>query len=337
MFRRLLVLCVIALISAGEAQAHGVGTGWSSARPDGHAPIGVMGDHTHMAGGWMASYRLGTMSMNGNRTGTTDVSVEEVLGDYPVAPTSMTTFMNMFGLMFAPSSRITLSVMLPYTIKEMDHTTRMNQAFSTNTNGIGDLKVTALVTLKQWGRQRAHLNLGVSAPTGSVTETGDTPAGPNMPLPYPMQLGSGTWDLFPGATYLGQTDWWSWGAQAVGVIRTGENDEDYRLGNAFDATAWGARRISHVVSTSLRLAWASWGNIHGANPSLNPAMTPAADPNLRGGSRLNAGLGVNLLGRGGFVKGQRLAAEFLVPLYQDLDGPQLKTDWVLIGGWQFGW
>jgi len=337
MHRCLLVLCAVVLLFVKEAQAHEAGAGWSSARPDGHAPIGVMGDHSHKAGDWMASYRLGVMSMGGNQTGTASESVDEVLADYPVAPTGMTTFMNMFGVMFAPNSRITLSAMLPYTIKDMDHLTRMDQAFTTKTDGIGDVSLTALIVLKRWGRQQVHLNLGISAPTGSVTETGDTPAGPDTPLPYPMQLGSGTWDLLPGVTYLGQTDWWSWGGQATGIVRLGENDQDYRLGNAFNTTAWGARRISHAISTSLRLALASWGNIHGADPSLNPAMVPTADPDLRGGTRLSIGLGVNLLGTGGFVKGQRLAAEFLVPVYQDLDGPQLKTDWVLIGGWQYAW
>jgi len=30
---------------------------WTSARPDGHAPISVMGDHTHHKGEWMFSYK----------------------------------------------------------------------------------------------------------------------------------------------------------------------------------------------------------------------------------------------------------------------------------------
>jgi len=36
----------------------------SSARPDGHAPIGVMGEHTHKAGEWMLSYRYRNMFMS---------------------------------------------------------------------------------------------------------------------------------------------------------------------------------------------------------------------------------------------------------------------------------
>lgn len=43
---------------------------WVGARPDGHAPIGVMGDHTHKTGEWMFSYRYMQMHMDGNRDGT---------------------------------------------------------------------------------------------------------------------------------------------------------------------------------------------------------------------------------------------------------------------------
>ena len=30
---------------------------WTSSRPDGHAPIGVMGEHTHEQGEYMLAYR----------------------------------------------------------------------------------------------------------------------------------------------------------------------------------------------------------------------------------------------------------------------------------------
>lgn len=38
-------------------------------RADGHAPIGVMGDHLHKKGSYMLSYRFMRMSMAGNRDG----------------------------------------------------------------------------------------------------------------------------------------------------------------------------------------------------------------------------------------------------------------------------
>jgi hypothetical protein len=44
--------------------------------------------------------------------------------------------------------------------------------------------------------------------------------------------------------------------------------------------------------------------------------------------------GVNLIGQRGAICGHRLAAEFGVPVYQNLNGPQMETDWTLTVGWQ---
>lgn len=38
---------------------------WSSNRADGHAPISIMGDHTHNKGEFMVSYRYMPMWMDG--------------------------------------------------------------------------------------------------------------------------------------------------------------------------------------------------------------------------------------------------------------------------------
>ncbi len=76
-----------------------------------------------------------------------------------------------------------------------------------------------------------------------------------------------------------------------------------------------------------------WGTIHGADPALNPAMVPTANPSLRGGTRASVGLGLNLSGSGS-LRGHRLAIEALLPIYQNLDGPQLESDWTLTVGGQ---
>ena len=47
-------------------------------RADGHAPIGVMGEHRHKTGGVMLSYRFMHMDMEGYRSGTNGLSPEQV-------------------------------------------------------------------------------------------------------------------------------------------------------------------------------------------------------------------------------------------------------------------
>jgi hypothetical protein len=46
-------------------------------------------------------------------------------------------------------------------------------------------------------------------------------------------------------------------------------------------------------------------------------------------------VGVNVYIRKGLLKATRLAIEGMVPIYQDLDGPQLETDWIVTGGIQY--
>ena len=58
---------------------------------------------------------------------------------------------------------------------------------------------------------------------------------------------------------------------------------------------------------------------------------------MRNGERAEVGLGVNFMAQTGPLKGHRLAIEALRPVYQDLNGPQLETDWTLTIGWQKAW
>ena len=307
---------------------------WSASRPDGHAPIGVMGDHAHQKGEFMASYRYMFMDMDGNRDGTNSISDSEVLQDFMVTPVDMTMDMHMFGAMYGVSDNLTVMAMIPFVSKEMEHLTRMGNRFTTNSEGIGDIKTTALYTIFDKDKQRVHLNLGVSFPTGSINERDDTPAGENQILPYPMQIGSGTFDLLPGITYLGQSGKGSWGAQALTTLRLGKNYNGYRLGNKYQLSGWVARNWTDWLSTSLRLTGTTWGDIDGADDRLNPMMIPTADPELRNGTQINLGFGVNLYAPEGNLKGSRVAMEFELPILRDLDGPQLETDWQLTLGLQ---
>ncbi len=47
-----------------------------------------------------------------------------------------------------------------------------------------------------------------------------------------MQLGSGTFDLDPGLTYLGESRRMAWMLQSAATVRLGANSRDYRLGNS---------------------------------------------------------------------------------------------------------
>ena len=325
--------------------------------PAGHAPIGVMGDHMHKQGEWMFSYRYMYMDMEGNRVGDNEISPTEIATTIPnrffglpmqpptlrVVPTKMTMEMHMFGAMYAPTDWLTLMAMLNYTAKEMDHITFMGPAgamvrggFTTETSGIGDTKLSSMIRLFNSSNHKAHLNFGFSLPTGSTDESDQilTPMGtrPSPRLPYAMQLGSGTVDLLPGITYTGKRARFGWGAQYMGTIRTG-SDNGYSWGDKHDITAWASYTWSNWLSSSARIKYSTMDEIDGFDPAIR-APVQTADPDNYGGDRLDLVFGVNLVGTKDWLRGHRLAIEGAIPIQQDLNGPQMETDFTITVGWQ---
>jgi hypothetical protein len=330
-------------------------------RADAYAPISVMNDHTHKAGGWMLSYRFMQMEMDGMRHGNDRVSSADVFASdgigYNVTPEKMTMNMQMLGVMYAPTDKFTLMLMANYLDTEMDH--RINplagmlinanggsDKITTNTDGPGDTKLSALYKFYEKESKRAHVALGLSVPTGSIDEKDKLPSmmaktRVNSVLPAPMQLGSGTYDLLPSITWLEQFDNWSYGSQASGIIRLEDkNDQNYRLGHVFELTNWASTNLAEWISLSTGLAYKNTGKPKGNQKDVNQGpmigrhtVTTAYGDNY-GGERIDFLLGLNLLGTSGALKGHGLSADIRLPVWQDLNGYQLETDWTLSIGWR---
>jgi hypothetical protein len=300
-------------------------------------PIGVMGAHSHHEGGWMLSYRFMRMDMDGNRDGTDSVSTP--LPGFMVSPLKMRMDMHMLGGMYGVSDELTVMVMAPVLDISMDHRVNMSgEAFTTEADGFGDAKVSGIYELSNDGKQSLLLNMGLSIPTGSIDEKDVTPAtsGADVQLPYPMQLGSGTYDLLPGVTWLKNINGSQLGVQARATLRMGDNDNGYTLGDRYMLTSWYSHEVNQSFSSSVRVSAESWDNIDGTDDQLNPMapmMVPTARTDLRAGKRVDLLVGVSW-DTGGHLSGHRLAAEVGAPVYQDLDGPQLETDLVFALGWQ---
>ncbi len=308
---------------------------WDHNRVDSSAPIGIMGEHTHHKGGGMLSYRYMRMDMRPNYIGESQLTPQQVLATgFKIAPLNMQTEMQMIGGMYAPSDELTLLFMVPRLDKSMQHLVANGTQFTTKSNGIGDFKFGGLLKFFDRNHQRAHLNLMLSAPTGSTTERGFVPpAGGVIRLPYPMQLGTGTWDISPGITYIGQTGDLSWGSQLLGTIRLGSNSQGYSFGNGLTLDTWIAYRLCDSMSTSFRVSGKSRGNIDGRD-ALIGGPVPTADPELRGGSSIDVFGGINYKFEQGILQGHQIAFEAGNRIYQNLDGPQLGTDWMFLIGWK---
>ena len=308
---------------------------WTASRPDGHAPISVMGDHMHKMGEWMISYRYMTMDMEGLLKGSNSVAPTMMATGFMMPnmlPKTMTMDMHMFGTMHAVSDKWTLMGMINYLDNEMT----MQSGMEMESSGLGDIKLGGLYELASSddGR-RTHLNLGLSLPTGSIDEK----SGANT-LGYGMQLGSGTWDFSPAITFLGQTDHYSWGAQFGGVLRIGDNDQDYSLGNRLVASLWGARKLTDSFSASAKLDYSSQSEVDGEHKgitAMRKAMSPLNHPDHQGRDLATFGLGLNYYFKGGGLKGHRIAAEWETPISQSVNGVQLELDSTWTLGWQYAW
>jgi len=327
-------------------------------KPDSHAPIAVMGDHVHNKGEWMLSYRYMHMDMSGSQIGTSSIDPDTIATTIPnrffgipgqpptlrIVPTEMTMDMHMLGLMYAPSDRVTMMLMLPYIETEMKHITFQGPTgtnrlgtFTTQGSGIGDLSLSGLIGLFDSGNQSLHATLGLALPTGSNTESdqGLTPMGmrPSVRLAYPMHPGSGSYGAILGLTHLWHRGKLSGGSQWRSLVRLNENSEDYTYGDEHRLTTWGAWRFADRVSGSLRLEGFRRGNVDGFDTVII-APSQAADPQRQKIERLDFGIGLNLAASGRLA-GHRLAVEWLLPVYQKLAGPQLETDWTVTLGWQY--
>ncbi len=293
------------------------------------APIGIMGQHIHPEGEWMLSYSFMQMQMDGNREGNNRVSVP--LPGYMVSPLNMDMNMHMLGVMYGYSEKITLMAMLPVMELSMQHQVNGNgKKFTTQASGFGDVKLSALFkAADSW-----VLSMGLNFPTGSIDKKDVTAmsGATEVQLPYSMQTGSGSYELSLGTSYIKNYSRNSWGNKADVIVSLNDNDRDYKLGSRVELTSWYGIMLNEKNTFSIRLKLSDWGNISGADVALNPMTVPTADANLRAGTRADILLGYNYQ----LTQEALIGVEVGVPVYQNLDGPQLETDLTLQAGVQYG-
>ena len=336
-----IMLMATAFINAQNKTANDTLVSYSGSRPDGHAPISIMGDHTHGKGEFMVSYRYMAMTMEDILVGDGVQDSEDLLmsngGNYMVTPNKMPMQMHMLGLMYAPTHKLTLFAMANYVSMEMDHLTAMQTRFTTTSSGLGDTKLGFLYNFYSKKRSKLHANFTLSIPTGSIDNKDVTPAsnGNDIILPYPMQIGSGTVDFEPGVTYLTQGNRWSFGSQLKGLFRVDDNKNGYALGEQYTLNSWFAVNATEFLSVSARLEGKVIENIEGANSDLNPNMIITADKSNSGGEFIKSGLGLNFYVPKGILKGLRLGIEYAYPIYQNVNGTQLQSLESLTAGVQY--
>ena len=287
---------------------------------------------------WAFEYRLMSMGMKDLLSGKSDLLPTSVLGTnsavrnsegnpYMITATSMTMNMHMLMGTYTQSPALTWMVMLNYIQSSMDMIMQMNrngtttqQEMTMEVSGIGDTEVMAMFNMDSAPGDTFTIDLGLNLPTGDIEET-DRNNGQR--LPYGMRLGSGTFDLKPGATFIRARRHYQYGLQGSYTLRMGDNSRDYNMGDRLDISAFSQIDLKEF-SLQTTLDFSDWDEIQGRDTDLALNST-TNDPKNYGGTRLDLSVGVTLTPSKKFITG----IKFATPIIQDLNGVQPKTSTIL--------
>ena len=305
------------------------------------SPVGVMISHGHPKGGWMFSYSYMNMAMKNNYSGSKKLTDEVIWNNYIFSPQSMQMNMHMLMGMYGLTGRLSLMLMANYIKSNMEVALPPGTELSHNHNGgssssmestIHKHSISGMSDCKFWTLYKLHngpgsalvLSVGVNFPTGSI----HIPAGEHALYEgerhtYMMQLGTGTYDFLPGITFLKRKNKLSWSAQLAGTLRPFTNALGYRYGNDLTLNFWTAYQLKSFMSVSLRAEAYEAESIKGRDPKIYSIIEPDANPKNYGGQRASTYVGLNFYINKTFLKESKLGIEAGIPIYQNLNGPQL--------------
>ena len=291
---------------------------------------------------WNVSYSYHKSRFKDYLDGSNRIPVEDVLfspgeeprtdKNFPVVPTDIEQEIHTFRIAYDFATDMSVSLTIPYIKQSTDHISIVPDYsnFNITTDGLGDITLLGSYRFAKTVRSRWQAGLGVSFPSGSIEEEGDTPRAPGkQQLPYTMQLGSGTYDVPAYVSYLRNETAFTWGVDVSAKIRLGENDRDYRLGNTLSASSWARLTTISWIQPSIKVGYRYWADIHGADTSLMvpgpyPYPAPVVDPSLYGGDQVDLLIGLRIP----VSSNERyFDLEFGKPIYQSLNGPQSSEDY----------
>lgn len=304
---------------------------------------------------WSIGYRLVWARFDGNRDGTDDVSLEEIIfrpgtedrtrDNFPVVPLVINQQAHLFEVGYDVTERLGLRLLIPFVMQDTDHVSVVPgfDEFLIESSGLGDVQLSASYPVWNSGNQHLLVTGGISLPFGSIDEKGPTPRDATMDtqLPYTMQIGSGTFDVMPGLAYASHRESLRYGSQLRGTLRLGETDRDYTLGNRLSVSVWASQPVTDWLDPSVTLLAQSWGEIDGQDASLSvpvpgfPYPAAVTDPSKFGGKKVTAQIGAAVAIPGEMLQGHVVDVEVGLPILQDLNGPQPKEVWRLGIGWNW--
>ena len=299
-------ICLIPI----AAQAY---MGLCCAKCGGNMPLNIVGGGVPETRELRLKLQPSFMKMDGLRDGTGSAGEGALLGGMPPAFMAVPTEMDMSminlavgysftddffgGVMFMRQKKS-----MKMRFGDMMRKSSGQDGFTMESEGLADTMLMAkyrlstddpLVPTKQ-----VSLFTGLSLPTGSIDERNSKHPLAAEPLPYGMQLGSGTFDPTIGILYQGSLSPLWWGTNLLYTERLYDNKHGYRLGPELRLDLYGLFQVRHDTVLELQLNGSHLGEIEGemddaaggivakSAKTSSGFTTPLWDPDNYGGTKV---------------------------------------------------
>jgi hypothetical protein len=311
------------------------------------APLGVFGADMPPAGKLVVSIIPQFANLSHTLKGTRRVSSEEVVATTPwfghptaklrLVPQNVSVAAQTLALAYGITKDWSVVITGGLIERNLDMltfrgaagVTRLGLSY-TGTAGLADFTASTIYRIYQDPIHRVQLNLGMSFPTGSTHNSfrlllPDGSYGTSRAF-YALQPGVGTFDVQPGVVYAGHIDKWSWGLAYRGRFPLAANPEGYLWGDLHEFNGWAGYSWIKGLTTTFRVSASTQGQIRGLDPMIR-GKAQAANPEFYGGQRVELWGGATISGAFIGQDALTIALEAGIPVYQNLNGPQLSKNW----------
>jgi len=328
----------------------------------GNMPLNILGGGVPETNEFRFKISPMLMRMEGLRDGTDSLNIDNLLGmpakgKYMAVPADMNMSMLNLAAGYSFTDNFFGGFMLMWKDNRMDM--RFNSMMQKNTgrdgytmksDGMADAMLMAKYSLYADDplipTNQVSLFTGLSIPTGSINEKNSLhplKMRRGEQLPYSMQLGSGTFDPKLGILYQGSSSPMWWGANLIYTGRWYENSRDYRLGDEYSLDLYTMYQVHYNTVLELQLNGKYWGKVRGEmdsaasgasgratkNDSASTYMSPLFNPGNYGGSKVSVTAGLEWQPFPLHI----IELSVSVPIYQNLNGPQLEEDFRAMLTW----
>jgi hypothetical protein len=183
-----------------------------------------------------------------------------------------------------------------------------------NSYGLSDPSIQANYTLFPDRNNLIEFSAGVSFPLGSVNQRGKTPLKDDAYLPFPMQLGTGCFDILPGIFYRGFSDKLSWIFQAKADIKTSRNSLNYKFGNVYSGMGMVRYEWLDWFAQAIRLEARYTDKYEGNTRELTPGFIP--DPSTQSLFNMDLVFNFSVSGKDSILRNSSFDVDFALPVVQ---------------------